>query len=371
MGGNFVLAAGGTGGHLFPAEALARELVECGAQVQLWTDSRTHAFAAPIPGVDIRYVRAGRLGGGPVRAARGLTELATGAVQARRLLARLRPAAVIGFGGYASLPTMLAAVSLGLPTLLHEQNAVLGRANRLLVPLVRRIATGFPQTAKLRPVDRRRAVHTGNPVRPAILAVGDLGYVPPQPDGPIELLVVGGSQGAHILAEIVPAGLAMMAPALRERLRVSQQARPEDRAAVVAAYAKVGIVAQIESFFADVPQRLARAHLTICRAGASTVAELAAIGRPALLIPYPYATDDHQTANARAFAAAGGGRLIDQTDLHPAALAADLERLLAHSPALSVMARHAAAFGGRDAARQLALLALALGPGAALRECAA
>jgi UDP-N-acetylglucosamine--N-acetylmuramyl-(pentapeptide) pyrophosphoryl-undecaprenol N-acetylglucosamine transferase len=258
-----------------------------------------------------------------------------------------------------------------LPTLLHEQNAVLGRANRLLAPLVRRIATGFPATSKLRTVDRRRAVHTGNPVRPAILAVGDLGYVPPQPDGPIELLVVGGSQGAHILAEIVPAGLGMMAPALRERLRVSQQARPEDHAAVVAAYAKAGIVAQIESFFADVPQRLARAHLTICRAGASTVAELAAIGRPALLIPYPYATDDHQTANARAFAAAGGGRLIDQTDLRPAALAAELERLLADGPALSVMARHAAAFGRRDAARQLALLALALGPGAALRECAA
>jgi UDP-N-acetylglucosamine--N-acetylmuramyl-(pentapeptide) pyrophosphoryl-undecaprenol N-acetylglucosamine transferase len=265
---------------------------------------------------------------------------------------------------------MLAAISLGLPTAIHEQNAVLGRANRLLAPLVQRIATGFPETAKLRPALRTRSIHTGNPVRPAILALGEGGYQPPRDDA-VEILVLGGSQGAHILAEIVPAALAGSAPSLRGRLRVSQQARPEDRSALTAAYAEAGIHAEIETFFTDVPQRLARAHLVICRAGASTVAELAAIGRPALLIPYPYATDDHQTANARSFAAAGGGRVIAQTDFRPETLRADLEELLADAQRLEQMARQAAAFGRRDAARQLALLALSLGSASALQECAA
>jgi UDP-N-acetylglucosamine--N-acetylmuramyl-(pentapeptide) pyrophosphoryl-undecaprenol N-acetylglucosamine transferase len=367
----FVLAAGGTGGHLFPAVALAGELVAVGRRVHLLTDSRADAFGALIPGVELHNVRAGRFGGGAVRAAYGLAELAAGALQARRLLRRLAPAAVIGFGGYPSAPTMLAAASLGLPTLIHEQNAVLGRANRLLAPRVRRIATGFPETAGLRPGDHARAVHTGNPVRPAILALGDVGYSPPPPDGPIELLILGGSQGAHILAEIVPAALAMLPQALRRRLQVSQQARPEDIAAVVKGYGEAEISAEIEGFFADVPQRLARAHLAICRAGASTVAELAAIGRPALLIPYPYATDNHQAANARAFAGAGGGRVIQQAGLHGEALSAAIGKLLEDGAALTLMAQRAAAFGRRDAARQLALLALALEPGGALQERAA
>jgi UDP-N-acetylglucosamine--N-acetylmuramyl-(pentapeptide) pyrophosphoryl-undecaprenol N-acetylglucosamine transferase len=371
VSGTFVLAAGGTGGHLFPAEAVARELIECGASVLLLTDARSHTFSRPVAGVDVRYVRAGRLGGGPLRAADGLVQLAAGTLQARRLLRRLRPAAVIGFGGYAALPTMLAAIALGLPSLIHEQNAVLGRANRLLAPFVRRIATGFPQTARLRAADRTRTVHTGNPVRPAVLAVGDVVYVPPRPEGAIELLVVGGSQGAHVLAAIVPVALAMLAPALRRRLNVSQQARPEDHDAVVAAYAAAGIVAETEAFFADLPRRLARAHLVICRAGASTVAELAATGRPGVLIPYPHAIDDHQTANARVFAATGGGRLLAQAGLRPPILAAELERLLADGSSLGVMARAAAAFGRRDAARQLALTALALGAGARMRERAA
>ncbi len=371
MSGPFVLAAGGTGGHLFPAEALAGELVAQGRQVHFLTDSRADAFAGHIPGVEIHNVRAGRLGGGPMRAAYGLAELAAGAVQARRLLRRLSPAVVIGFGGYPSVPTMLAAASLRLPTLIHEQNAVLGRANRLLASRVRRIATGFPKTAGLRPGDYARAVHTGNPVRREILALGDVGYCPPGSDGPIELLVLGGSQGAHVLADIVPAALARLSPGLRKRLHVSQQARPEDIAAVVEAYAEAAISAEIERFFTDVPQRLARAHLAICRAGASTVAELGAIGRPALLLPYPYATDDHQTANADAFAIAGAGRVVQQAGLRTEALAADIEKLLGDGAALTLMAQHAAAFGRRGAARQLASLALALDRGGELQECAA
>jgi UDP-N-acetylglucosamine--N-acetylmuramyl-(pentapeptide) pyrophosphoryl-undecaprenol N-acetylglucosamine transferase len=371
VSGPFVLAAGGTGGHLFPAQALAAELVGHGRRVHLLTDSRIDAVAAQAPGVEIHNIRAGRLGGGPVRAAYGLAGLAAGTVQARRLLRRLTPAAVIGFGGYPSVPTMLAAASLGLPTLIHEQNAVLGRANRLLALRVGRLATGFLETAGLRPAERVRAVYTGNPVRPAILALGDPVYIPPVPGGAIEVLVLGGSQGAQILAKIVPAALTLLPRQSRQRLRVSQQARPEDLAAVVERYATNGIAAEIETFFADVPQRLARAHLVICRAGASTVAELGAAGRPAVLVPYPHATDDHQTANARAFAAAGGGRVIAQADFRPEALAADLERLLADGAALTAMARGAAVFGRRDAARRLAALALALEPGAAVQERAA
>jgi UDP-N-acetylglucosamine--N-acetylmuramyl-(pentapeptide) pyrophosphoryl-undecaprenol N-acetylglucosamine transferase len=365
------LAAGGTGGHLFPAAAVASELVERGRQVHLLTDSRADAFAMAVPGVAIHRVRSGRLGGGPVRAAHGLVELAAGAVQARRLLHRLSPQAIVGFGGYPSVPAMLAAASLGLATLIHEQNAVLGRANRLLAPRVRRIATGFPETVGMRPADRVRAVHTGNPVRPAILAVGNPGYTPPPPGGAVELLILGGSQGARVLSEIVPPALAALPPGLRAALRLSQQARPEDRTAVAEAYSESGIAAEIESFFADVPQRMARAHLVICRAGASTVAELSAIGRPALLIPYPHATDDHQTENARAFAAAGGGWVVAQTDLRPDTLAARLQGLLNDSASLSLAARCAQNFGRRDAAGRLALLALALEPGGIREGCAA
>jgi UDP-N-acetylglucosamine--N-acetylmuramyl-(pentapeptide) pyrophosphoryl-undecaprenol N-acetylglucosamine transferase len=369
--GPIALATGGTGGHLFAAVALAGELSARGRSVHVLTDARVEVYAAQVPSAEIHNLRAGRLGGGPLRAALGLAQLAAGAVEARRLLRRLAPAAVVGFGGYASVPAMLAAATLGVPTMIHEQNAVLGRANRLLAPRAARIATGFAETAGLRPADRVRAVHTGNPVRPAILTLGEVGYTAPSPHGKIELLVLGGSQGAHIMAEIVPAALAMLPEALRVRLGVSQQARPEDRAMVVAAYAESGISAAVASFFEDVPQRLERAHLAICRAGASTLAELGAIGRPALLIPYPHATDDHQTANARAFAGVGGGRVLAQAGLRPETLAAELKALLADPPTLSAMARRAAAFGRRDAARRLALLALALEPDPALRECAA
>ena len=273
-GPTFVLAAGGTGGHLFPAEALARELVRQGGAVHLATDRRADAFAEKVPGVAVCQVRAGRFGGGPLRIAYGVAEMAVGIVQARRWLRRLAPDVVIGFGGYVSVPTMLAAAQLGLPTIIHEQNAVLGRANRLLASRVGRIATGFAEIAGLRPADRVRIVHTGNPVRPTILAVGQTGYLPPEPGRPIELLILGGSQGARIFSDIVPSALAALPAELRGALRVSQQARPEDRDRVTAELQASGIAAEIETFFNDVPARLARAHLVICRSGASTIAEL-------------------------------------------------------------------------------------------------
>ncbi len=360
MSAAFVLAAGGTGGHLFPAEALARELMACGRRVHLLTDARADALGGRTAGIEVCRVRAGRFGGGPVRTAHALAEIAAGTLQARQLLRRLLPAGVIGFGGYPSVPTMLAATHLGLPTMIYEQNAVIGRANRLLAPRVRHIATGFPGTKGLRPADSARAIHIGNPVRPAIVAVGDSGYRTPRSGEPIELLVFGGSQGARILSEIVPAALAALPVRLRAALRVSQQARPEDLAAVAQAYAEHGIAAELDSFFADVPARLARAHLVICRAGASTLAELAAAGRPALLVPYPHAAEDHQTMNAHAFAEAGGGWVIAQAELRAPTLAVRLESLFGDTAALAAAAACAAGFGRRDAARDLARLALSL-----------
>jgi len=360
-GPTIVIAAGGTGGHLFPAEALAETLVERGAAVHLATDRRADAFTGTVPGVAVSQVWAGRLGGGPIQSACGVAEMAVGLVQARRLLRRLAPAAVVGFGGYPSVPTVLAASQLGLPTVIHEQNAVLGRANRLLARRVGHIATGFAETAGLRPIDRTRAVHTGNPVRPLIRAVAGIAYRPPVPDLPIELLILGGSQGARIFADIVPPALIALPAALRASLRVSQQARPEDCERVAAALAEAGIAAEVQRFFADVPDRLARAQLVICRAGASTVAELAAVGRPALLVPYPFATDDHQSANARAFAAAGAGWMLPQAELTAPLLASMLAKRLADGPGLAHAAAMACGFAGDDAAERLAALVLALG----------
>jgi UDP-N-acetylglucosamine--N-acetylmuramyl-(pentapeptide) pyrophosphoryl-undecaprenol N-acetylglucosamine transferase len=372
----FVLAAGGTGGHLFPAQALAERLVRRGAAVCLVTDRRADAFAAQLPGTEIREIRAGRLGGGPLQSALGVAAMAVGLVQARRLLRRLAPQAVVGFGGYPSVPTMLAAVQLGLPTVIHEQNAVLGRANRLLAARVRRIATGFTETAGLRRPDRSRAAYTGNPVRPAIAAVAGSGYRPPRAGSPLDLLITGGSQGARIFADIVPSALAGLPAALRAALHVSQQARPEDCARVTAQLEAAGIAAEVSSFFTDVPERLARAQLVICRAGASTVAELAAIGRPALLVPYPHATDDHQTANARAFADAGAGWVVPQSGLSPALLTAILAERLTDVSGLADAAAQARRFACDDAAERLTAIVLAVAgmgdePKDTAAECAA
>jgi UDP-N-acetylglucosamine--N-acetylmuramyl-(pentapeptide) pyrophosphoryl-undecaprenol N-acetylglucosamine transferase len=354
----FVLAAGGTGGHLFPAEALAERLARQGAAIALVTDRRADAFAAAPPGTEVHRIRAGRIGGGVLASACGVVEMALGLVQARRLLRRLDPAAVVGFGGYPSVPTMLAATQLGLPTVIHEQNAVLGRANRLLARRVGRIATGFADTAALRPADRARAVHTGNPVRLAIRAVADSPYNPPQPGQAIKLLILGGSQGASIFGDLVPAALRLLPPALRERLRVSQQARLEDVERVSGELNAAGVAARVHDFFTDVPERLMKAQLVLCRAGASTVAELATVGRPAVLVPYPHATDDHQTANARAFAASGAGWVVPQGELDPAALARIIAQRLADADGLTRAAVAARRFARDDAADRLAQLVL-------------
>jgi UDP-N-acetylglucosamine--N-acetylmuramyl-(pentapeptide) pyrophosphoryl-undecaprenol N-acetylglucosamine transferase len=370
-GPTVVLAAGGTGGHLFPAEALAERLVAAGAAVYFATDRRADAFAVAVPGVEIVQVWAGRIGGGPIQSACGLAETALGIVQARRLLRRLKPDAVVGFGGYPSIPTMLAATQLGCPTLLHEQNAVLGRANRLLTRRVDRIATGFAEIAELRPAEQARAVFTGNPVRPAVRAVADIAYRPPAPGAAIELVVLGGSQGARVFADIVPPALAALPAELRGALRVSQQARPEDCERVSAALREAGIAAEVASFFTDVAPRLARAQLALCRAGASTIAELAVAGRPAILVPYPFATDDHQLANARAVAAAGAGWVVPQAELSAPFLAQLLAARLADPEGLAAAAASARRFARADAAERLAAAVLDLASPPGRRERAA
>lgn len=356
-----ILAAGGTGGHMFPAEALARTLLARRQAVALVTDRRGQAFGKALPEVPVHRIHAAQLGGGVIGRARTAIELFRGYREALALLKRLGPAVVVGFGGYASAPTARAASRLGLPVLLHEQNAVLGRANRWLAPRADVIATAFPDLGGLRPEDRGKVVATGNPVRPAFAAVASIPYRPPQAYGPVHLLVLGGSQGARVFSEIVPAALARLPAELRGRIEIVQQCRPEDLAEARKAFQRAGIKSVLDEFFRDVPQRLARAHLAVCRAGASTLAELAAAGRPAILVPYPFATDDHQTANARALAEAGGAWLMPQPEFTPEHLADRLEALLAEPQALAAAARAAAGFGRADAAERLADAVLRLG----------
>jgi UDP-N-acetylglucosamine--N-acetylmuramyl-(pentapeptide) pyrophosphoryl-undecaprenol N-acetylglucosamine transferase len=349
-----VLAAGGTGGHMFPAEALARELLGRGFEVALVTDRRGQAFGDRAPGVALHRIRAGRLGGGIVAKLAGLVELGLGRIEAGRLLRRLAPAAAVGFGGYPSVPTMWAATALGVPSLLHEQNALLGRANRLLAGRVDRIATSFADVGGIGAFDRSRIVETGNPVRPAVAALRGTTYLAPHDQGAINILVLGGSQGARILSEVIPAALALLPPALRARLRLVQQARAEDIDAVRRAHAENDVAAELATFFDDVPARLARAHLVISRAGASTVAELTVVGRPAILVPYLHAADDHQTANAQALAAAGAAWIVPQLEFTPAVLAERLIALFADPDGLAAAARAAEQLGRPDAARRLA-----------------
>ncbi|HYB08758.1 MAG TPA: undecaprenyldiphospho-muramoylpentapeptide beta-N-acetylglucosaminyltransferase [Alphaproteobacteria bacterium] len=358
-----LLAAGGTGGHMFPAEATARTLLARGHRVLLVTDRRGAAHTEKFAGSAVRTIAAGGISGRSVLQRVAATfRLGIGFLEARSCISSMKPDAVLGFGGYAALPTMAAAVLARLPTALHEQNAILGRANRLLAPYVRSIATSFEDTAAVRQTDRVKIVVTGNPVR-ADIAV--LATQPPfafKADGPFKLLVTGGSQGARVFAHIVPAAIAQLPQSLRGRIAVGQQARPEDVESVRAAYSACGVAADIQPFFDDMPARLAACHLAICRAGASTCAELMASGRPAILVPYPHAIDGHQLANAQAIDAAGGAWLIPERHFDAAKLASRLEALITLPEALAAAARAAQAVARIDAAERLASLAERLLP---------
>jgi UDP-N-acetylglucosamine--N-acetylmuramyl-(pentapeptide) pyrophosphoryl-undecaprenol N-acetylglucosamine transferase len=349
-----VIAAGGTGGHFFPAEALASELTRRGRRVALMTDSRSGGLESPAFAGGERFVirGAGIAGRGALRAGRAAVALAAGTVQARLILGRLDAAALVGFGGYPSVAPVLATRLLGRrPTvLLHEQNAVVGRANRALARHARRLALSFQATSRL-PEGTPTSV-TGNPVRPAIAAIAACPYE--TPGDVLRLLVLGGSLGARVFSDVVPGALATLPAALRGRIRVTQQCRAEDIERVRAAYASSGILADLATFFADIATLLAAAHLVIARAGASTVAELAVVGRPAILVPLPHAIDDHQTANAAALADAGGAWLLAQPAFTQGALAMRLERLLSDTLLLRSAAAHAAACGHAGAAARLA-----------------
>jgi len=351
-----LLCAGGTGGHLFPAEALAVVLAKRGLTVDLATDHRAAHFKFPARSVHL-VPSATLRGRDPVSIVKTAALLTYGTWKAGRILKRIRPAAVVGFGGYPTVPPMMAATMRNIPTVLHEQNGVMGRANRMLAPRVTTIATGF-RTLKNADAVAAKITFTGNPVRPAVLAAAETPYDPPRPGGALNLLVFGGSQGARVMSEIVPPALERLDAALRARLHVVQQARAEDLDAVQATYARLGVRAECAPFFADLPARMAAAHLVVSRSGASTVAELAAIGRPAILVPLPHALDQDQLANAGVLESAGGAITIVQRDFTPERLAAELAGLAAAPDRLTAMAAAAKSAGTRDAAERLADLVI-------------
>ncbi|EDL48670.1 undecaprenyldiphospho-muramoylpentapeptide beta-N-acetylglucosaminyltransferase [Erythrobacter sp. SD-21] len=346
---HFVLAAGGTGGHLLPAFALATELDRRGHHVALITDER----GAQIPGkpdsMPAHVLPAGRFGKNPLQWVKGAKAVLEGRKMALRLFESFQPSAVVGFGGYPSLPAILASTSAQIPTVVHEQNAVLGRVNRLLSGRVQAIATAYPEVQRLKPAHQGKVYLVGNPVRANVLTLRDEPFPSYGEDGLLRVLVTGGSQGARVLSEVVPDGLAMLPPAIRQRLQVTQQCRPEDLDAVRERYRNHGIPAELATYFEDMQARLADAHLFIGRAGASTIAELTAVGRPAILIPLPIATDDHQAFNAREMAKAGGARMIRQDKFEAKELAKQI-RVLADDPQGLSNAAHAAWNCGRPKA---------------------
>jgi len=358
-----VLAAGGTGGHVFPAQAVAMELQARGRRLVLITDRRGVGFGGALADIESHHISAGTpLARGPIARGLGIVKLLLGVREATRLLRRLQPAAVIGFGGYPSVPTMIAASRAHVATAIHEQNAVLGRANRLLASRVLRVATSFEHTRGIANASRVKIAMTGNPVRPAIAELATRAYPILERDGPLRLLIIGGSQGARVFAEVVPAALALLPPQIRARLSVVQQCRPEDLQQVRARHEADGIQAECAAFFDDLPAHLESAHLVISRAGASTVAELAAAGRPAILVPFPFATDDHQSANARALEAAGGAILLAESEATAGRLAECLNGFFVSSEALTQAARAALDIGRPAAGQALADLVESLIP---------
>jgi UDP-N-acetylglucosamine--N-acetylmuramyl-(pentapeptide) pyrophosphoryl-undecaprenol N-acetylglucosamine transferase len=346
-----VIAAGGTGGHLFPAEALADALKARGWRIVLATDDRGDKYAAHFPADEKIALDAATFSlRNPVAVARGATKILRGRTKARMAFARLRPNIVIGFGGYPSLPALLAARQLGVPRMIHEQNAVLGRVNRWLSSRVGVVACAFPTLA--RAARRLKPVVVGNPVRPDIRALYDQPY--PAADGPIGILITGGSQGAKLLSEITPAAIAGLPEDLRLRLRVEQQTRMESLDFARDIYRRAGVEAEIAPFFRNMAPRLAKAHLVIGRAGASTVCELAVAGRPAILVPLGIAADDHQRFNAKLLADVNAAVVIAERNCTADNLTLALAHLLGDPNRLKAMAQAAHNVARPDAAERLA-----------------
>lgn len=351
---SYVLAAGGTGGHMVPAAALAAELAKRGHKVALVSDDRGVRFPGLFEGIETHVLPAGRLGGGPLGYLRAASRIMAGRSMALRLYKELRPSAVIGFGGYPALPAILAAFRAGVPTVIHEQNAVLGRVNRFVAGRVGAIATSYDEVERMKPRWARKTHLIGNPVREAVLALRERPYPILDEDGIFRVLVTGGSQGATVLSKVVPDGLALLPVHFRRRLQVTHQARIEDIDAVRAKYQAHGIPADVSTYITDMPEALAWAHIVIARAGASTIAELTAAGRPAILVPLPSATDDHQTANAREITNAGGARTIAQRAFTATELAKQIQKLGLDAKALENAAARAKSVGRPHAASDLA-----------------
>jgi UDP-N-acetylglucosamine--N-acetylmuramyl-(pentapeptide) pyrophosphoryl-undecaprenol N-acetylglucosamine transferase len=353
-----LLAAGGTGGHLFPAAALAAVLEKRGVEVELATDDRALKFGEDFPARAIHaFPSATTTGEGALNKTRAAVTLGAGVVAALAKLSRLRPRAVVGFGGYPTAPPVQAAWLLRLPIVLHEQNAVMGRANRFLSSQASLIACGFPRLDGADPAAKAKTRYTGNPVRPAVLEAARTPY-PDFAGGRLNLLVTGGSQGARVMADVVPQALALLSADERQRIRLTQQARGEDKARVAAACARMKFPVEVAEFFADLPARIAASHLVVGRAGASTVSELAVIGRPSVLVPFPHALDQDQAANAAALAAAGAAVVVLQAEFTPERLAAILREALAAPAKLAASAKAAKTAGVPDAAERLADLVL-------------
>ena len=354
-----LLAAGGTGGHLFPAEALGVELMRRGLRVRLATDSRALRYGGLFSKDMIDVV--------PSETVRSRTPwslaytgimLVAGTAVALNLMRTLKPAAVIGFGGYPTVPPLLAAKLFGIPGLIHDANAVLGRANRFLSSRVSAIATSLPGVLDRDPQLSAKATTVGTPMRPAILAAAAVKFVSPEPEGPFRVLVVGGSQGARVMADIVPPAIERLEPSLWSRLVLTQQVREEDMARVRAVYDRLKINAELAPFFGDLPARLASSQLVVSRSGAGTVAELAAIGRPSILVPLPGSIDQDQFANAGVLVQANGALRIPQKEFTPERLAAELSALAADPARLTAMAAAARVVGRLDAAERLADLVM-------------
>lgn len=364
-----LLCAGGTGGHLFPAEALAHELAARDWRVHLATDERAERFAGKFPAEAIHVVPSATFTSkNPVAVLRTLARLASGYRHSRALIAELRPRVTIGFGGYPTVPPVLAARHKRVPVILHDANAVLGRANRRLARKAELLAMGFAPAATERfdaPV-----IVTGNPVRPQVLAAAAEPYHAAAAAERFRLLVFGGSQGARFFSEALPEAIAALEPALRQRLDVVQQARPEDAPALRKAYEELDVAARVEPFFADMPALIGSAQLVIARAGASTVSELSVIGRPSILVPYPFALDHDQAMNAAALETAGGARVIAQADLTAHMLADLLKNAMNDAQGLAKMAQKAKESGKPDAAARLADCAEHLAAGGDARQLA-
>ena len=349
-----LIAAGGTGGHMFPAQALAEAMVARGWRVTLSTDARGARYAGGFPAqVRVEEVASATFARGGALAKLAVPfRLAGGVLTALWRNGRERPAVVVGFGGYPSIPALVSAFLLRIPRALHEQNGVMGRVNRLFARRVQAVACGTWPTDLPAGV---AGVHTGNPVRGAVRERAGAAYIPPG-DYPMSVLVIGGSQGARILSDVVPAAFALLPEGLRAHLRVAHQARPEEGPRVAEAYALAGIAAEVEPFFADVPRRLSECQLVISRSGASSVADISVVGRPAILIPYAAATGDHQTANARGLVAAGGAILVPESAASPAAMAAQIALVLDNPDGAVQMAAAAARLGLADATERLVAL---------------